>query len=345
MSSPENSTDPKLWGPALWKFLHSMAANYPQKPNPQYRASSRQFFYSLRHLLPCEMCRTHYSALLSKRQPQTESAHALQEWVLWMHNEVNRRIKPDNQMWNIGQVKEMYKPDANANHDPTSHLMAHLFRTQVNMSMPVDETSPEYKNIMRPLDELHSMLFNTPTQDSTLNDSKTPSLESSQKQTQITEVSQGQETSQDGQQLSSSETLNANQQSQTPPPVTQTSETLVSVQPEPLKAPVPLTGPIKVPESLPLPGLTQTPPTRKFTSIRQRLNRRNPLQTNRKPANFNQKKIRPYSARSNASRPTIQNQSRMNQQHKPVVEQPVTFQPPSDCKDKDEKKDCGCGNK
>ena len=341
MSSPENSTDPKLWGPALWKFLHSMAANYPQKPNPQYRASSRQFFYSLRHLLPCEMCRTHYSALLSKRQPQTESAHALQEWVLWMHNEVNRRIKPDSPTWNIGQVKEMYKPDANANHDPTSHLMAHLFRTQVNMSMPVDETSPEYKNIMKPLDELHSMLFNSPTQDSTLNDSKTPSLESSQKQTQLTEVSQGQEISQDGQRLSSSETLNANQQSQTPP-----SETLVSVHPEPLTAPVPVPGPVQGPingpESLPLPGSPQTPPTRKFTPIRQRLNRRNPLQTKRKPTKFNQKRIRPYSARSNASRP-VQNQTNTNQQHKPVVSQPVTFQPPSDCKD--EKKDCGCGNK
>jgi FAD-linked sulfhydryl oxidase len=324
MSSSENSADPKVWGPALWKFLHSMAANYPQKPNPQYRASSRQFFYSLRHLLPCETCRVHYSALLSRRQPQTESAHALQEWVLWLHNEVNRRIKPDKPTWTMEQVKATYKPDANSNQNPTSHLTAHPFQTQMNTPMLMNETNQEYKNIMRPLDDFHSMMFKSSNQGLTLPDSKTQSLDSSQKlQVEITGVSQGQGTPQDGHQLFSSESLSVNPQFYPPSPVIQTSEALVSVQQEPLQSL----------ESLP------PPPVNKFTSNRQRPNHRNPFHSNRKLVKNNQKK-RPFSARSNASR-FVQNRTKTN--HQP--HNPVTSQPSSDCKDQNEKKDCGCGNK
>jgi len=104
----EKSSDPKLWGPALWKFLHLMAASYPETPDIQYKASSRQFFYSLRHLLPCETCRSHYTQLLSIKQPQTDSARDMQEWVLWLHNEVNARVNPSAHPWTMDNVYKVY---------------------------------------------------------------------------------------------------------------------------------------------------------------------------------------------------------------------------------------------
>lgn len=141
--SSVSSSDPKFWGPALWKFLHSMAANYPVDPTPQYRASSRQFFYSLRHLLPCETCRVHYSTLIVKRQPQTESAQSLQEWVLWLHNEVNRRIKPGKLDWTLDQVKSIYKPDKSESTPPAANKPSQ----SQSQSHPNLDTRPIYSSV------------------------------------------------------------------------------------------------------------------------------------------------------------------------------------------------------
>lgn len=108
----QKSSDPAFWGPGMWRFLHSMAANYPESPSPQFKSSSRQFFFSLRHLLPCEKCRGHFNTLISKRPPDTDSAERLQEWVMWLHNEVNLRIKPHLQPWTMQKIKETYKSDS-----------------------------------------------------------------------------------------------------------------------------------------------------------------------------------------------------------------------------------------
>ncbi len=106
-------SNPNIWGPVLWKFLHIMAFNYPENPNPQTKASSRQFFYSLRHLLPCETCRIHYNELISKRQPESDSAKSIQEWVLWLHNEVSARTNPNAQPWSIAQLNKSLFAAAN----------------------------------------------------------------------------------------------------------------------------------------------------------------------------------------------------------------------------------------
>ena len=140
------STDPKIWGPVLWKFLHIMAHNYPENPNPQTKASSRQFFYSLRHLLPCETCRTHYSEFLSKRQPETDSPEALQEWLLWLHNEVTARTNPDAKPWTMLQLNEWLK--SNVNSQPKLE--------QKNKQEVKDQTSTSFVNVQT---SQHEMQF------------------------------------------------------------------------------------------------------------------------------------------------------------------------------------------
>lgn len=343
MSSSETSADPKVWGPALWKFLHSMAANYPHDPNPQYRASSRQFFYSLRHLLPCEMCRTHYSALISKRQPQTESAHALQEWVLWMHNEVNQRIKPDKPTWTMEQIKETYKPYAHANQtpppsqSPARPLSAprstippvNVATSQPRTDPPVNiATTPDVKNILKPLEDLQSMLFGNSSSEILSPRSKTlsMSLESAKKlQMKMAEARRGiSPTGQEERPKSppasvvhpTHQQLKSHHHSRSPSPV-------MRVSPRPQSA---------------------TPPATKFTSPSKYINRGNPLQGNPKPVKFHPKQIRPYRVRSNAAR-SIKHHTKASQHQKAVTSQPVTTQPAADCKDPDSKKDCGCGNK
>lgn len=103
------NSDPKIWGPSLWKFMHLMADAYPETPNDAHAESAKQFFISLRYLLPCEKCRTHYSSLLDVRPPETQTGQKLQEWVLWLHNEINNRVSK-SKPWTLAEVKKKTNP-------------------------------------------------------------------------------------------------------------------------------------------------------------------------------------------------------------------------------------------
>lgn len=107
------TSDPKEWGPMLWNFMHTMAANYPAKPTLQDKESAKQFFISLKKLLPCEVCRDHYTSLLLRNPPQIGTSESLQIWVLWLHNEINRRLGNKPQ-WTLEQLKLIYVPSPNS---------------------------------------------------------------------------------------------------------------------------------------------------------------------------------------------------------------------------------------
>lgn len=97
--------EPGVWGPSLWKFLHIMAASYPDQPSLQSQTACRQFLYALRFLLPCDICCAHYGAALTERAPATESAVALQQWVVWLHNRVRAQTHPGEAAWSLEQVQ------------------------------------------------------------------------------------------------------------------------------------------------------------------------------------------------------------------------------------------------
>jgi hypothetical protein len=154
------STDPKIWGPVLWKFLHIMAHNYPENPNPQTKASSRQFFFSLRHLLPCETCRVHYSELLSKRQPETDSSDSLQEWLLWLHNEVSARTNTDAKPWTIFQLKEWLKTNLSSSQkvEQKNKLEVKEQNSQAQHEMQYSPRSTDKNNSLLIAQQMHRRL-------------------------------------------------------------------------------------------------------------------------------------------------------------------------------------------
>ena len=43
-------------GRNTWSFLHTMAANYPEKPSDEDQSRMKTFMSSLSYLYPCEMC-------------------------------------------------------------------------------------------------------------------------------------------------------------------------------------------------------------------------------------------------------------------------------------------------
>ena len=55
---------PSVWGPPTWFLMHSVALNYPESPSYVQQRNHHDFYHSLRNVLPCEICREHFTELL-----------------------------------------------------------------------------------------------------------------------------------------------------------------------------------------------------------------------------------------------------------------------------------------
>ena len=59
--------DPNVWGPPLWFAVHSVALNYPETgASYEEQRNHHDFYHSLRNVLPCVVCREHYTELLKQ---------------------------------------------------------------------------------------------------------------------------------------------------------------------------------------------------------------------------------------------------------------------------------------
>lgn len=85
--------DNKFWGPCFWRTIHSFAASY--RPTPHVKKAFKQFIYSLHGIIPCRMCREHYSKNL-QQLPLTDeylkNSHNLFLWSYLLHDLVNKQL-------------------------------------------------------------------------------------------------------------------------------------------------------------------------------------------------------------------------------------------------------------
>lgn len=88
------SPDPRYWGSKFWFVMHTVAEFYPQYPNNDDMTHAKNFYTSMRYLLPCPSCAEHYSKLLARYNidHHLASKDALMRYVNLLHNEVNKRI-------------------------------------------------------------------------------------------------------------------------------------------------------------------------------------------------------------------------------------------------------------
>ena len=106
--------DTSLWGPSLWRILHTGA---------QYTTSVHQRLTWIRLLdvmkgaLPCAECSAHYNAWITANPVSLPSSGAelqvaISSWLLALHNDVNRRN--DVAPWTLEQVAAAYTDKAAA---------------------------------------------------------------------------------------------------------------------------------------------------------------------------------------------------------------------------------------
>lgn len=85
----------KSWGPPAWFFLDVVTFGYPIKPTDAQKKQYKQFFTSLKNILPCGLCRESYSKFI-KELPLTEKVlktrKNLTTWFFKIHNKVNKKL-------------------------------------------------------------------------------------------------------------------------------------------------------------------------------------------------------------------------------------------------------------
>lgn len=81
--------EPKVWGSHAWIFLHTITLNYPDEPTKFDKENYKNFFENLSHVIPCEVCRSHYKQNIKKYPIQLESKETLTRWLHKIHNIVN----------------------------------------------------------------------------------------------------------------------------------------------------------------------------------------------------------------------------------------------------------------
>jgi len=92
-------TSPKIWGPAFWTMLRSIAADYPLNPTKEDNEHIKVFFTVLQYLLPCEICKYTYGQHLKKHpiEPVLGSREKLKDWVERVYLETKKVIS-DNRV-------------------------------------------------------------------------------------------------------------------------------------------------------------------------------------------------------------------------------------------------------
>tara|TARA_B110000495_G_C23024651_1_gene608590 strand:+ start:1963 stop:2373 length:411 start_codon:yes stop_codon:yes gene_type:complete len=87
----KQSIKPVIWGPHGWKFMHYVTMGYPDNPNPSDKQNYKEFFMSLRNILPCAKCAQNYKKNLNEYpiDNHLESRDNLVKWLIDIHNKVN----------------------------------------------------------------------------------------------------------------------------------------------------------------------------------------------------------------------------------------------------------------
>jgi hypothetical protein len=85
----------KIWGPAMWHYLHTMSFNYPVEPTKEQKIHYRDFVLNLRNVLPCKYCRINLTNNL-KKKPLTmchmKSRETFSRYIYELHETVNRML-------------------------------------------------------------------------------------------------------------------------------------------------------------------------------------------------------------------------------------------------------------
>ena len=79
-------------GRATWLFLHTLAAQYPERPTAQQKRDARELMHVLSRLYPCAECARHFKQIIRAEPPLVGNRLEFSQWMCRAHNVVNRSL-------------------------------------------------------------------------------------------------------------------------------------------------------------------------------------------------------------------------------------------------------------
>jgi hypothetical protein len=147
MDSPQTT----IWGPHLWKILHSSAERIglPHKKllNEEERIW-KNLLSSLRYSLPCPACKKHYTQYYLTTSIPAFNKETIRNWLFNLHNNVNNHNNKPNTI-TINQIPNMYSVPFNF----TAHFK--VIANQMNKALSIGICSRE--DILRTLNTLKEL--------------------------------------------------------------------------------------------------------------------------------------------------------------------------------------------
>lgn len=81
------------WGPDVWAGINAIVRFYPENPTDSDKIEYRKFLESFKTVLPCDLCKGHYTEYLAKVSWDSIllNRFTLVKFVIDLHNDVNKR--------------------------------------------------------------------------------------------------------------------------------------------------------------------------------------------------------------------------------------------------------------
>lgn len=79
-------------GRATWTFLHTLAAQFPDRPTRQQQRDVKELMSILSRIYPCKECADHFKEVLKSNPVKVGSGFELAQWMCRVHNIVNRSL-------------------------------------------------------------------------------------------------------------------------------------------------------------------------------------------------------------------------------------------------------------
>lgn len=88
---------PDEWGPPTWYLLFTIIDDMPEYPSNTEHY--RMFFESLQGVLPCQMCRDHYTRHIEIYPPPVWSREAMRRWATDLRNKIRANNGKKSKSW------------------------------------------------------------------------------------------------------------------------------------------------------------------------------------------------------------------------------------------------------
>lgn len=90
-----STSNPEVWGPHYWFFLHTLAMTYPHRPNSVTKKKYYEFIQNLPLFLPVEQISGEFSKIIEKYpiMPYLDNRDSFVRWMHFIHNKINEKLE------------------------------------------------------------------------------------------------------------------------------------------------------------------------------------------------------------------------------------------------------------